>query len=178
MLRTGMSPAGTKRSRARVSAVGFLSHASPWKKRSNRLALLGHDWHISVSGCWNTRLNGANLCDSCKGISSFVRKSIVRACLIGFEKGISQSGCRCGGCPHGQLRFSRRSACPVSSSNAGRPCRPQFARPRLSYPRTFPGYGRRQRASASRSLSPESLLRKARGGSVQTRLDSLGSRTG
>lgn len=28
--------------------------------------------------------------DSCKGISSFVRKSIVRACLIGFEKG-SQS---------------------------------------------------------------------------------------
>lgn len=36
------------------------------------------------------RLNGANLNDSCKGISSFVRKSIVRACLIGFEKG-SQS---------------------------------------------------------------------------------------
>ena len=28
--------------------------------------------------------------DSCKGISSFVRKFIVRACLIGFEKG-SQS---------------------------------------------------------------------------------------
>ena len=27
--------------------------------------------------------------DSCKGISSFVRKFIVRACLIGFEKAAS-----------------------------------------------------------------------------------------
>ncbi len=90
LLWTGMLPAGTKRSRARVSAVGFLSHASPWKKRSNRLTLLGQDRHIGESGCWNTRLNGANLNDSCKGISSFVRKFILRACLIDFEKG-SQS---------------------------------------------------------------------------------------
>lgn len=62
----------------------------PPGKRSNRLALLGQDWHIGVSGSWNTRLNGANLNGSCKGISSFVRKSIVLACPIGFEKG-SQS---------------------------------------------------------------------------------------
>ena len=56
-----------------------------------------------------------------------------RACLPHWlrKRQPVQGGCRCGGCPHGQLRFSWRSACPVSSSNAGRTCRPQFARSRL-----------------------------------------------
>lgn len=64
----------------------ILISCHPLEKRSNRLALLGQDWHIGVSGSWNTRLNGANLNGSCKGISSLVRKSIVLACPIGFEK--------------------------------------------------------------------------------------------
>lgn len=86
----------------------ILISCHPLEKRSNRLALLGQDWHIGVSGSWNTRLNGANLNGSCKGISSFVRKSIVLACSIGFEKRQSvQGGSRCGGCPHGQLRLCR-----------------------------------------------------------------------
>lgn len=33
------------------------------------------------------QIEWGDLNDSCKGISSFVRKSIVHACLIGFEKG-------------------------------------------------------------------------------------------
>lgn len=42
---------------------------------------------MGVSGYWNTRLSGAYLKDSLKGISSFGRKAIVLAGLIGFEKG-------------------------------------------------------------------------------------------
>ena len=68
----------------------ILISCQPLEERSNRLALLGQDWHIGVSGCWNTRLSGAYLKDSLKGISIFGRKAIVLAGLIGFEKG-SQS---------------------------------------------------------------------------------------